>query len=218
MILFFHNYFELFSLLVAILSVAKLKNSFMAWFIPYLIIIITVELGANNYWFAVKGNNSHFYVIINGISYYFFSFIFYKLTSNNLFKKVILIAGIAFIGIMISVWLQPVTGPKYDIIVTSIALSSYACMYFYSTMQDDGKEDEYSYVSGLWIASGILIFYLGIIICFSLLNYIRENNLSVGGVRLYAFIPRCLSAILYSCFCISFVLWKAPMKSLSSQS
>jgi len=79
-------------------------------------------------------------------------------------------------------------------------------------MLDDVDLNAFYVKSGLWIASGILIFYTGICIVFSLFNYIRANNLTINDVALYNFVPRVLSIILYGCFIVAFILWRKPQK------
>ncbi|MBU0696951.1 MAG: hypothetical protein KKE39_10580 [Bacteroidetes bacterium] len=79
-------------------------------------------------------------------------------------------------------------------------------------MLNDIDLNSYEVKGGLWFASGILIFYSGISIVFSLVNYIREHHLNIAGMALYNFVPRCLSSILYACISIALLKWKKPQE------
>lgn len=210
MILFIHNYFEILSLTIAIILYNRLKSSFMVWFIPYLSFIVAGELFANNSEWSGT-DNSYLYAVINSGSQYFFSFIFYRFVANPAIKKLIL--GCVVFYTLILVWFVMMSpSVMYMINATSGLVAIMACAYFYNIMLADDDEEDQTYVSGLWVASGLLIFYLGIILCFSLRNHIMQNKLSFDGLSLYRVIPRYLSIILYSCFSISFMVWKAPTK------
>ncbi|HET8830070.1 MAG TPA: hypothetical protein VFM79_12050 [Pelobium sp.] len=99
------------------------------------------------------------------------------------------------------------------ILISSVILIILSCYYFYRCLLDDVDLTAYYVKSGLWIVAGILIFYSGIAIVFSLFDYIRTYKLAVNGVQLYNFIPRVLSIILYGCFIVAFILWRKPQKT-----
>ena len=69
--------------------------------------------------------------------------------------------------------------------------------------------------SGFWLAMGVSIFFSGTSIVFALHDLIIKNNLTFFGAKLYNFVPRVLSVILYASISIAIILCKKKTKALS---
>lgn len=207
----FHIFFESLSLLVALTQFKKLKKSYMFSFIPFLAFVLLVELIASYVVWNGALNNMYLYNFAYPAMIAFYSIILLKFNSNEAQKKL----QIVFLGL----YLIPYVGYNviYDQWLTftpslfafgSLELIVFSCIYFYHYLRNDYPPEDKEHISGLWIAVGILIFYSGVFIVFSLHKYIVAFNLRIGGIKLHNFIPRVLSIPLYSCFIVSFLIWK----------
>lgn len=208
-----HIGFEFLSLAIALLSYRRLKNTFMVYFIPYLLILVASEISAR-----YLSNTVLLYSILNPLTHCFYAFIF---CNYIIVKKQRLI----FISLTSIYCLLCIIGyfnddRQYSLFYYLIASGGlmqvyFSCTFFYQYITSDDVTLMKKWDSGLWIASGLLIFYSAVSICFSLHGYIKENELKIFDLYLYHIMPRVLSPILYSCLCMSFILWKNP-KEISS--
>lgn len=207
-----NHYFEALSLLVAIISYRRLKGSFMLLFIPFLGLTLLSEL-SSDYIYQVYGTSTTWiYKILNPLSQCFYAYIFYQLASDQKLKKIILILISVYFLICVYYYLTDDRFNSYLIVAGGLMQIIFACGFFYQCLKNDEYFGSNNWNSGLWIASGVLIFYAGIAIVFSLFDYIRLHKLEINGLPLYNIIPRALSVILYSCLSISILLWKNPQK------
>nr|MBC7613289.1 hypothetical protein [Pseudopedobacter sp.] len=205
-------YFEFLALCVAIFSYAKLKNSFMVWFIPFLLFTFISEISSDIIYRKYGLATDWIYNILSPLTIVFYGYIFYSFIDKKKFKHMFLFAGLIYLLINIYVVL---TSSKFNItllIIGALIQIILSCYYFYSCLLNDIDLNSYKVKSGLWIASGVLVFFAGISIVYSLLDFIREHHLNIGGVALYNFVPRCLSIILYTCISIALLKWKKPQE------
>lgn len=206
-------YFEFLAFLVALIRYQKLKNSYMVWFIPFLLLTAVCEFGSDIIYYQYNLPTDWIYNILIPFTIYFYGFIFYRLLRSSNLKSVFL--SVAFVYLACNVYFL-LTSTSFSIIlllIGAVIQIILACYYFYKCLLDDVNLNAYYIKSGLWIASGIVIFYSGISIVFSLVNYIRAHHLMINGVHLYNVVPRYLSIILYTCLSIAFLQWKKPQKN-----
>lgn len=208
-----HICFEFLSLAIALISYSRLKNTFMVYFIPFLVILISSEIIA---WHS--SNTVILYAILNPLTHCFYAFIFCNYIISIKQKRIFIY--VAAIYCMLCVTGHFFDDSQYSLFYYLIASGGlmqvyFSCTFFYQYLTSDDITLMKKWDSGLWIASGLLIFYSAVTICFSLHGYIKENELKIFGLYLYHIIPRVLSPILYSCLCISFILWKNPKEILS---
>jgi len=209
-----HHYFEFLSLLIAIIYIGKLRNSFLVLFVPYLLITLLVELGAAYIYHTYSMPTGWMYNFLNLLSHGFYAFLFYQFSIVFKHKRIIIILTGIYLTGSLTYYLSTsfYVFSNYVIAAGGILQVILSCLHFYEYLQNDDYVKERHYSSGLWIASGLLMFYSGITICFSLYNYILLNNLSVFNLPLYNIIPRSLSIILYCCISIALMIWKKPQK------
>lgn len=210
------HYFEFLSLLISIIYIGKLRNSFMVAFVPYLFIILVVELLAKYLYINYQYNTAWIYNLINLFSHAFYAFIFYCFALKKGHRNTIILLTLTYI-ILSLVYYQFTSYLGFNntiIAIGGIPEILFACLHFYHYLQNDNYAGERHFLSGLFIASGVLIFYSGITICFSLYNYIRINDLSLFGIPLYNLIPRYLSILLYLFISIALIIWKRPTRTL----
>lgn len=210
------HYFEFLSLLMSIVYIGKLKNYFVVAFVPYLFVILVIELLAKYLYVNFHYSTAWIYNLINLFSHAFYAFIFYCFASQKKHRKVILSLTVIYIAASLVYYLMTSLYEFNNVIISigGVLEILFACLHFYHYLQNDNYVHERHFLSGLFIASGVLIFYSGITICFSLYNYIRINDLRLFGVPLYNLIPRYLSILLYLFISIAIIIWKRPTKTL----
>lgn len=201
-----HICFEFLSLAIALISYPRLKNSFLVYFIPFLVILILGEIFA---WYA--SNTVLLYSILNPLTHCFYTFIFYNYATSKKQRRVFIC--LATIYCLICILRHFNDDAEYSYFYYLIASGGlmqvyFSCTFFYQYITSSDVVQMKAWDSGLWMASGLLIFYSAVSICFSLHGYIKENELKIFNLYLYHIIPRVLSPILYSCLCVSFLLWK----------
>ncbi|MES2829500.1 MAG: hypothetical protein V4687_15170 [Bacteroidota bacterium] len=213
------HYFEFLSLMVATFCIIKVRNSFLVLFIPYLFIVLGVELYSKYMYVTYQTSTVWLYSALTLLSQLFYSFLFYKYAEVTRHKQaIVILTGTTAIGTIVYYILTSFAFNNYAVVVGGIAQVVLACLHFYYYLQNDNYVKENHYSSGLFIAGGILIFYSGISICLSLYNYILLNKLAIFDTPLYNFIPRYLSVILYGCISIALLIWKKPRTISSSPS
>lgn len=206
-------YFEFLAFCVALYHYKQLKNSYMFWFIPFLGITFLTEVTSGIIYQICTCETYWIYNVLIPATTLFYTFIFYCLIKDRRLKiPFVVIILIYFVANVYYFNISSGFNTKF-ILSSSIILIALSCYYFYRCLLDDVDLNAYYTKSGLWIASGILIFYSGICIVFSLFNYIRTNHLAINNTPLYNFVPRVLSIILYGCFIVAFILWKKPRKT-----
>ncbi|WP_443939649.1 hypothetical protein [Pedobacter sp. MW01-1-1] len=184
--------------------------------VPYLFVVLLVEISAKYLVLRYNYNTGGMYNLMNLFCHLFYGFLFYRFAVAKEFRQTILILIGSYA--IVSIFYYSITSfysfNHYIITIGGIIQVFFACLYFYQFLLDDSHSYHRHYSSGLIIASGVLIFYSGIAICFSLYNYIRMNELLLFGVPLYNFIPRYLSIILYLLISLAIIVWKKPAKTL----
>jgi hypothetical protein len=201
-------YLELIALIVAIFSYSRLKGSYMIWFIPFLLITFSVEV-ASHYLYEILQLSSYWvYNITIPLTSIFYGFILFCLMNNSKLKLPFIVLGVIY-SLLSLYFLSYATGFSINSLITSaVILVSLSCYYFYRCLLDDIDLNNFKIKSGLYLASGILIFYAGVSIVFSLFDYIRKHDLRIFGYHLYNVIPNYLSIILYACISIALIKWK----------
>lgn len=208
------HYFEFLSLLVSVIYAGKLRKSFLVTLVPYLFLVLLIEVISKYLVLKFNYNTGGIYNMMNLFCHLFYSFLFYRFAVSRDFRQVIvvLIGSYTILALVYYSMTSFSSFNHYIITIGSIIQVLFACLYFYQYLLDDNYINQRHYSSGLIIASGVLIFYSGIAICFSLYNYIRLNELKLFDVPLYKLIPRYLSVLLYLLISLAIVIWKKPVK------
>lgn len=208
-------YFEFLSLLISIIYVGKLRKSFLIAFMPYLLVVLCVEITAKYLYVTFGYNTVVIYNLMNLFCHLFYAFLFYRFAFSRSYRQVIVILISSYTLLSLGYYLVNSFDyfNNYIIAIGGIIQVFFACLHFYEYLQDDRHVSQRHYSAGLIIASGVLIFYSGIAICFSLYNYILVNNLRLFNVPLYNLIPRYLSVLLYPMISLAIIIWKKPVKT-----
>ena len=213
---YLHNISELICLLVALFYYPYIKKSFMKWFLPFILFIFLGEIGAKYLRDGSGISNVSIYYIIGIVETIFYGYIFRQLYTRKTIKRLIDYFIICSVTAYVYCIIFYREGYAYYIpvlISSGFFLALIALVYIYTKFVDD-EETFLISEPGFWIAFGVSIFFSGTCIVFSLHDYIVENNLTVFGVKLYNFVARVLSVVLYSSISIAIILCKKKSRIL----
>ncbi len=210
-----HHYTEFVALIIALFSYQKFKGTYMVWFIPFLALTFLTEF-INNILFTSYGIHTAWSYNFSGIiQVSFYTYIFINLAETKKHKQLLLVSHLMYTGffcIYLTVTQHWRAFSQDAALFGFIEMVLFSCGFFYQCLREDYDIANQKYKTGLWITAGVLIFYSGVSICFSLYDYIVKYDLRLNGRRLYGIIPQYLCIILYGCLSISFILWKKPVK------
>lgn len=210
---------EILSLVFAILFLKRERNSSLFYFIPFLLLTVTVELCGRLLDVSVQSKYAMYNIFTTG-EFCFYSFVF----SRNLHKKTFRSFSFYFIPVIILVsalniiFLQGLnkTFNTYTFLFGSFFILVFCCFFFYESVQPDQIDQQLAKQPFFWICNGLLIFYFGSVIINALFEYLVINELKTLGNHIYSLINRSLNVVLYSSFSIAFYLCRRNKKIYSS--
>lgn len=215
--------FEILAFLASVFFYLRKKNTLILYFIPFLLLTVSVEI-LGKVWPFPRGfwfNKFILYNIFTTVEFIFYAFVFFKYFKKHLFKKFALLFIPIFIVLVVLNFLfvqgLDKTFHTYTFLVGSFFVVVSCCCFFYESVQPEQIDQQLSKMPFFWICSGLLIFYLGSVIINALYQYLTSNDMRVQGQRVYDIINGSLNVVLYSSFCIAFYLCPKNKKTYSSQ-
>ncbi len=192
------------------------------YFIPFLFVTVVVEFLGWWWTYHFDVGKHGMYNLFTTVEFIFYTFLFYTHFTRRIFKTLSLIFIPVFIllSLLNILFMQGLntTFNTYTFLVGSFFIVVFCCCFFYESVQPEKIDDQLSKQPLFWIASGLLIYYLGSVIINALFEYLRSNDLRDQGMRIYGIINKSLNVILYSSFCIAFYLCPNNRKTYSSPS
>lgn len=215
-------YLEVISLLISIFLYKDLKSTKMVYFIPFLLLTVTVEfIGYLSVYYNLGNKNYRIYNIFNLLEFIFYAFLFYNNFKIQILKKL----AIAFIPLLIAfslinyLFFQGIDHfHTYTLLFGSFFMVFFCCCYFYEWVLPDQISQNLLKQSFFWICVGLLLFYLGSVIINALFEYLRSSDMLQEGKKIYTLINKSLNIVLYTSFSISFILCRNNKKSSLSPS
>lgn len=215
-------YLEVISLLISIFLYKDLKSTKMVYFIPFLLLTVTVEfIGYLSVYYNLGNKNYRIYNIFNLVEFVFYAFLFYNNFKIQILKKL----SIAFIPLLIAfslinyLFFQGIDHfHTYTLLFGSFFMVFFCCCYFYEWVLPDQISQNLLKQSFFWICVGLLLFYLGSVIINALFEYLRSSDMLQEGKKIYTLINKSLNIVLYTSFSISFILCRNNKKSSLSPS
>lgn len=215
-------YLEVISLLISIFLYKDLKSTKMVYFIPFLLLTVTVEfIGYLSVYYNLGNKNYRIYNIFNLVEFVFYAFLFYNNFKIQILKKL----AIAFIPLLLAfslinyLFFQGIDHfHTYTLLFGSFFMVFFCCCYFYEWVLPDQISQNLLKQSFFWICVGLLLFYLGSVIINALFEYLRSSDMLQEGKKIYTLINKSLNIVLYTSFSISFILCRNNKKSSLSPS
>lgn len=210
-------YFELFSLVIAILLYKDLKASKMVYFIPFLLLTVTVEfIGFLSIQYNFGNKNYWLYNIFNIVEFVFYAFLFYQNFKAPALKKIVFnfIPLLILFSAVNYIYFQGTDRfHTYTLLFGSFFMVFFCCCYFYEWVLPEQITQNLLKQTFFWICVGLLLFYLGSVIINALFEYLRSSDMLQQGKKIYSFINQSLNIVLYTSFSISFILCRNNRKN-----
>lgn len=205
-----HNYIELAALITSVIFWYKIKNTYLRWFLPFLLFINIIELSGRYIRKVMHAPNAWLYNISVPIEYVFYAFFFYtffKRKFNKMVAKIFLIVFPVWVIINISLVEGFYSFNTHLLIVGSFFMLLLCLLFFIELLR---KEDMYNPVTqpAFWIVCGLFLFSAGEF-AYDTFSHILMVKWEYGE-KLFHQINNNLIFVLYSCIIIAIIssLWK----------
>jgi hypothetical protein len=220
MTLHLFEYFELLSLVFAIVLYKHLKVFKLDAFLPLLFIVCVTEVFASNKeWFGLsKTYIIYNYYFIVSTPVYFWAFL--KILDFKGFIKTIflVITGLVMLFIILNfLFLQgQYYFDSYSSTMIDFILGVLSLMIITKLFREDNYEIEITSNPYFWIAGATLIFSVSSIVLLGLQQFILLNKIQINGKSIYRIILPLINVVLYSSYCYAFYLCKKLSKRLKT--
>ena len=171
-------YFIIFSFLVSLFCYPSIKHRALAWFIPFLLLMISVELTGRYIRTGLHLANSWLYNIFIPVEYLFYTYLFYRYFEDKVFKKIaktimVLIPVAAVINI---VFIQGFYSFNTNTLLAGNCIMICFCLLFFTDLFK--REEEMVLLTSpmFWITTGVLLFNLGELSYNLFFDYILKNR------------------------------------------
>jgi len=194
--------FEFLTALLATIFYKKYKSSTEKHFMPFLWFTFFIDFIVGGFvGIVLEQNNNWVYILFTVISFLFYFYWFYRILLKKRHKQLLLIMilifiVIAFYNFITQSWLEYQT----TTFTVGAILNLLASLLFFSQLLTSKNIIEIKYKLSFWIATGLLLFNIGMVPLIFFSEYFNSNN------QLYMIILVALNAILYSCYSLGF-LW-----------
>jgi len=215
---YLYHFIELLCMALAILYHRHLLRHKMGLLLPFLIFIVLAEyvaiLQRNVYHTSTYGTN----YLIMLVEWLLYNFLFDRFAQHAAYKKYLRVCVplvTACIAICYFFFPSQYQVFFYCIILVGFFLSVSALFYMYVRFVGDEMTDLTKDPVG-WVAVGVVVFFSGVSIVFSLYEFIRMRQVNLWGEPIYTLVPRLLSIFLYSCISIAIITCRKTTPSLSA--
>ncbi len=202
------------AILVGSIYYDHLKPSRLHLFLPFLVLTLLVEL-LGLYMKYLDKSNSILYNVFIMIQVLFSTWFFTKAGISPSLRKFLNGALIVYLfAILLHYIFLPASPFSTWLFLLGGLLVVLAGLFFllnFFLLDNRSKEMVYSPV--IPVAMGLIAFFSVCSIVFSFLPQIKYYDLEIGGEKLYNFLPRMMSIILYLCFAYAFFLCRKPVQA-----
>jgi len=199
---------ELLSLIVSIAVFRKLQGSFYLWFIPFLILIVGIEIGGLYIKNVLGERNGWLYNLSLLIEFPFLLLLFRNQAEAKATKKLITVILILF-SVFASLNITVIQGfwnfNNYTLIAGAFSMITCACLHFYEILKYK-TVDNLLRSAMFWIASACLFYFSGIFLYFSLYGHLAKITSSTN-IRLFATINLNLIVLFYTFISIALLVY-----------
>ncbi|MBZ0328103.1 MAG: hypothetical protein K8F54_10895 [Altibacter sp.] len=202
-LLFITTLLELVAAILATVHFKKYENSTERYFLYFLWYTFFVEIGGAVIAYVFEVKNFWLYNAFTITSFLFYFYWYSTILEKKIFKRAVLIFTLLFlcvssISLFYQSWLEYHT---YTLIAGAVFVLILTLFHFYQLLNSN-EVLIVKYKLSFWISTALLLFYMGIIPLFTLLEYINIQGLS------YILILVGLNMILYGCYIIGFIWTK----------
>ncbi len=195
------QYFELAAFFLSLALLPRLRNSSFAWFIPYLAIVVMVDILANYIPVVREGNNQWRFNLYLPVQNLFFSYLFYQHLNRPKHKRLIFFGVFLFgAGYLVNIFfIQGLwTFNNNAFIITGLQMIVYSNLYFLEMIGSDSNLSAFKDPM-FWISSSCLIFFTVFSVFFAVYFYYSNSKQAFEEHRfLYLFIDKYVNTVHYS--------------------
>lgn len=203
------QYFQILSLVCAILWYRRLKTFSLGWMLPLLAVVCITETVAANFLKLGYKANYFIYNIYLLVSAPLYFILFYRMIMPAPRWRLLylLMAAGTMIFMCINFFSEGRDVFNVSSYVVVLLLHILMCCILLAKLaMDETRQVIFTREPHFWIAAGVLIFSLGTVVILGLQRYIVEHSIKIFGLHLYRVIMPALNVILYSSFTFSFYL------------
>jgi hypothetical protein len=199
--------FEIVAFILSCIFCINGKFRTLHFFVPFLFLIVFFEFGNLKGWFTVHKSNLWAINIIMLMEFLFYGLFLRNILWQASHKRLFLF--LFFIVCLVSIfdnlffhgfWQLN----SYAIILNSISIIVFACIYFYELLNYNIEDLEIARYPYFWITTGLLFYYLGMFAFFVSFEYMAYRN-NYAYYSFFKIISLISIIILYSCFSIAFL-------------
>lgn len=194
-------FFELITALLATVFYKKYSSSKEKYFLPFLWFTFFMDFVVGGFVGVIlKQNNNWVYILFTVVSflfyfYWFFSILLKKRHKQFLFIMILVFISIAFYNFITKSWLEY----HSTTFTVGAIVNLVASLLFFSQLLTSKKIIAIKYKLSFWIATGLLLFNVGMVPLMIFSEYFNSSN------QLYMIILVVLNAILYTCYSLGFI-------------
>lgn len=200
------TYFEIAALLVSILCYSSIRDKSFKWFIPFLFMIVLVELAGRYIRTQMMLTNSWLYNISIPVEYFFYTYLFYKNYQLPVLKK--MAKGLLFIIPVASafntIFIQGFWNFDTNILMAGSCIMIFLCCCYLVDLLKREEEVILLREPMFWITTGLLFFNLGELSYNMFFQYIITHKQDQKAV-LFTAINSKLIYVLYTFISIALV-------------
>ncbi len=191
---------EIGCLLTSLLVLPKLRHSVFTWFVPYMLIVVFVDIIANYLPMKISGSNQWLFNLYLPFQNLFFSIIFYSLLNQKRSKNFVLIGLVLFL-LFFLVNLFSIQGFRefnnYSFVFTAILMIIYSGLSLLQMVKSDSPKSLYKNPL-FWISASCLIFFTGFATFFAVYFYYKTSSEAFNQMQtLYHIMTRYIITIHY---------------------
>lgn len=214
------QYFQLLSLLLAIIFNKGLKRFKLNGFVILLFTVCIIDfVGSNRAYFGWKTNYLVYdlYLIVTfPITY----FIFYKMLDyKGLMRYIYWSIGLLVLSFFILnlLFIQgSSTFNTYSFILTDFVFTMISLLVIMQLFKEDDFTTMLYEHPYFWISGATLIFSVSTLVILGLQQFIDANKIQIDGKNIYRILIQIMNVILYSSYCYAFFLCHKQIKRLQS--
>lgn len=208
MIIKLFQYFQLASLLLAMICFRGLVRYSLVAFIPLLIITNIVEMVGVSYAEDEANYNVYnLYMLLSTPLYIYLYGKMMKLRRNERYPFIgIGLLVMIFLLLNFFFWQGVKPFNTYSLILTEVVNIGFSCLILIRLAASDHVQSSLIQEPYFWINSAILLFALTMLVLLGLQQYILAHNILLGNKSLYYAIVPTVNIVLYSFFGIAFLL------------
>lgn len=196
-------WFEVFSFIVSICLIGKLKGTVYFRFIPFLFLLIIGEYIGAYYKYELHRSNGFIYNLLTLLQFSFW-ILFYRFFLRNEQWKMASTLFLIFFLVFWTMHFFIFTGTRkfnsYSVIVGAGIIILQSFLYFSQLVRSELNKNPAKQPM-FWILSGAFFFFTSTFFYFSLYNYLRTHRIE-NGTKIFDIVISNMNYLLYSCISI----------------